>query len=802
MLVFEAFQFILKKQIEILQIEMNFPEELSNIVKDIWIMYVTATKTYYIRKEVKEKNKKNEEDEEINRILKEAGVSDSDTESDSGSDVHSNSGSDIDSSDQSTNINSSSDETVIESENDEENSNSTAKRIKESHHSHPKKRKSKKHKAKSKETMIEEIHQHITMPPLHDSLIKLSVIFIYMGCLWLRLPVTISDFHTWISNEDIPFLSAIYCIPYKIKQLLKKREIYLLTPKTIPTCAWLNSRTAYIIHYYEKTFKFSFPPINYPVIACRMLSLLSLPAEAYLCFTRLVQLTKLNFAYNNIHDYPQINLVALIVIVVKLIYGLDNEPRISDEFCKNFYPLDRWMDCLLQRRKEYDNHGLPLYENDYLNFITNNMEKFVEYCQKTFIDRHDANNYSQKNYKIFKDIVKFIKKENSKKEHHNPSKKETNTEEDAKKEMLTFNLESSVESDQRITKIISGFKTLPEMKRKNSKNSKSKKHDDDKDNDEKDERSDEDVKSLDTIAASISAIMNSSQPKKKYNKNRKVKKEGSDVTDIPSNKPCKRKYPGDHYVTYRSYDQGGEYHTYYAILLQYCQDVLLRLHNDRLQHKISALENVLKKHELWLEEYFKQDKFINEKDQNTVSSSRPPKSINSTKNEAPEDIYEDILSMTAINNNGNKNNSGDGEDDDNDGDNKDNNNGEDGDSNNGDDDAKKEDIETVEDQNQETQSLEEEEKEVIEDSETDSELDNIEKEVISLKSATTKLNNSRETVSKDEIKEVVKPTEEKEDKAIDEKNDHTNDDVKTYEEDLIEVLMQYEEKDEIEYPYY
>ena len=34
-----------------------------------------------------------------------------------------------------------------------------------------------------------------------------------------------------------------------------------------------------MIYFYKKTFKISFPPINYPVIACRMLSLLALPGK-------------------------------------------------------------------------------------------------------------------------------------------------------------------------------------------------------------------------------------------------------------------------------------------------------------------------------------------------------------------------------------------------------------------------------------------------------------------------------------------------------------------------------------------
>jgi len=167
--------------------------------------------------------------------------------------------------------------------------------------------------------MIEEIHKHITSLTKNVPLIKLSVIFLYMGCLWLRLPVMISDFHTWIYNEDIPYFSAIYCIPFKIKKLLTDSEASSLKPRHLPSCEWLYSRTAYMIHYYETNFKLSFPPINYPVIACRMLSLLALPAEAYLCLSRLIQLIKLDFTYRSYRSSPVVDLVAIIIIVVKSI---------------------------------------------------------------------------------------------------------------------------------------------------------------------------------------------------------------------------------------------------------------------------------------------------------------------------------------------------------------------------------------------------------------------------------------------------------------------------------------------------
>ncbi|KAG4106824.1 hypothetical protein H8356DRAFT_1627749 [Neocallimastix lanati (nom. inval.)] len=504
-----------------------------------------------------------------------------------------------------------------------------------------KRTKKKKKKSKSNEDIIEEILKHIRSPSSKIPLIKLSVVFIYIGCLWLRLPVMISDFHTWITNEDIPYFSSLYCIPFKIKRLLRKKEINYLIPQQIPECEWLNVRTASMIRFYEDNFKFTFPPINYPVITCRILSIMALPAEAYLCVTRLIQLFKLDFTYHSYRSSPVVDLVAIIIIVVKFIYGLDNEIRFSDEFCKNFFPLNRWLDCLLQRRKEYDSHGLPIYENDYLLFINNNVDKFIEYCQKTFVDRHSTKDSIMKHYKLFKDIIKFIKIENLKEKrlHHNNSTENENGNIEqsliSSKNITTTN--DNNDESERINETISGFKAVPiNNKRKKTSHIKT------------DENSKEILKS-NTVAASLSAIISPQIKKKDTIELDKTKNSiddnsinnDSNTYNINNDKTNKRKYPGEHYITYNIDGVNGEYHTPYSVVLQYCQDIILRINDTSLPSKISHFERNLLQHEEWLNEYFKQDRFQldimkEEQEEKNIQTNKKSKKVNDKKKKKVE----------------------------------------------------------------------------------------------------------------------------------------------------------------------
>jgi len=240
----------------------------------------------------------------------------------------------------------------------------------------------------------------------------------------------------------------------------------------------------------------------------------------------------------------------------------------------------------------------------------------------------------------------------------------------------------------------------------------------------------------------------------------------------------KRKYPGEHYVTYRMLDPGGEYHTSYAVVLHYCQDVILRINNDLLQNRIGALESSLFRNEFWLEEYFKQDKFISSimEDSNneeiTVSTSRKKGKLDeeSSEDEESEDEFSNIfggLEEEGIEANDNDN----------------------------DQEMEKRGEEEEEEELQEVKegaktSEKGPEIEVVEDSEDDSEEEdekNRQKKVITFGNVIS--HDEEETVEKDiPIKNGKMDEEENEEQA--------------YTDDLIETLMKYEEQDEIEYPYY
>ncbi|OUM60488.1 hypothetical protein PIROE2DRAFT_13723, partial [Piromyces sp. E2] len=70
--------------------------------------------------------------------------------------------------------------------------------------------------------------------PMNDSVImRYLVVILYLGCIWLRMPILISDFHYWLCHEEIPYNTAVYCVPESILKKISKLDHLIFKPKVI-----------------------------------------------------------------------------------------------------------------------------------------------------------------------------------------------------------------------------------------------------------------------------------------------------------------------------------------------------------------------------------------------------------------------------------------------------------------------------------------------------------------------------------------------------------------------------------------
>lgn len=160
-----------------------------------------------------------------------------------------------------------------------------------------------------------------------------TICICYVACLILRLPYTVGDFHRWIVDEQIVYFRAVRHIPDKMRDALPSRLRNSLDTRAVlqPDKLLLSVR-AFIMRMHRDN-GLTPPPINYEQCLFGFMVTLALPLEAYTTTISLSQFVKSSFSYpltwtkgrhNVLSSLPEVHLMALFVIAVKLIWGFDS----------------------------------------------------------------------------------------------------------------------------------------------------------------------------------------------------------------------------------------------------------------------------------------------------------------------------------------------------------------------------------------------------------------------------------------------------------------------------------------------
>ncbi|KAL6608921.1 hypothetical protein U3516DRAFT_553255 [Neocallimastix sp. 'constans'] len=220
-------------------------------------------------------------------------------------------------------------------------------------------------------------------------LIKFLIVLLYLGCIWLRMPVLISDFSYWICHEEIPYCTAIYCIPKDIIKKIPKFEHFLFKPKHFPDCKWIEKEAFNLITFFKRKYCILFPEINVPLVLFRYTSCLALPPEMLLILLRYIKISKFEFTLQK-HKSPYVILLAIIIFCLKLVYGLDDFKRKKDSFLSVFFDFQDWISCIEERRKQFSDNDLYSYDRNLLN--DSKIKFYINYCEKVYYSQLYDNN--------------------------------------------------------------------------------------------------------------------------------------------------------------------------------------------------------------------------------------------------------------------------------------------------------------------------------------------------------------------------------------------------------------------------
>jgi len=231
-----------------------------------------------------------------------------------------------------------------------------------------------------------------------------SLVLCYLGIITLRLPVTPGDIYTWTTEGKLTYRRAIKLLPTTMRDRLPAYYHVALDPNSLLSLPRFYSTLIDLEVGFEKEFGILWPPLNTPVLLFRYLKELALPLELYDATIRLGNLLEYDFAIHTegktalgIRHVPEAQLIACLVVCVKLYYPFDGErryPRSISEPAATTFNWRSWCTIIgnakLKSREgdsQYTVEELTkLKEKDVFSMSGDQMDQYLDFYLSNFLD--------------------------------------------------------------------------------------------------------------------------------------------------------------------------------------------------------------------------------------------------------------------------------------------------------------------------------------------------------------------------------------------------------------------------------
>ncbi|KAL8911200.1 MAG: hypothetical protein Q9171_003606 [Xanthocarpia ochracea] len=213
----------------------------------------------------------------------------------------------------------------------------------------------------------------------------------------------------WAYREDIPYVRAVRHIPRETRERLPPLYLNALDTTSILRADDLRKTVHELSLFYSQKFKMNFPVLNHPLVLFRHVRSLALPLDVYPAVRRITKLLDINFAFpasrsrQKISSFPEVALIALLVITVKLYYPfdtIDRHTRSAADPGTLALDWDQW--CKAQ--KEYDSretangqlgrgNEIKVEEKDVFSLSDYQMDEYLDWFEKTWVDEERARSH-------------------------------------------------------------------------------------------------------------------------------------------------------------------------------------------------------------------------------------------------------------------------------------------------------------------------------------------------------------------------------------------------------------------------
>ena len=153
---------------------------------------------------------------------------------------------------------------------------------------------------------------------------------------------------------------------------------------------------------YHQASGLDLPPLNHELLLFKYILYLALPLETFSAVQELAQMTRSRFHYSNTRDtrrrqgsaFPEIQLMSLLVITVKLLYPFDDTQRFPRSVQE---PTSQKMDWISWKRHQLDLRERPspaslargreidVHDTDVFKMSRQELDSYMDWYQKTWV---------------------------------------------------------------------------------------------------------------------------------------------------------------------------------------------------------------------------------------------------------------------------------------------------------------------------------------------------------------------------------------------------------------------------------
>ncbi|KAI0347266.1 hypothetical protein BDW22DRAFT_1321340 [Trametopsis cervina] len=239
-----------------------------------------------------------------------------------------------------------------------------------------------------------------------------NIAVLMLACWTLRIPVLYNDFIGLIESYDLPYLDPVRLLPESLATHLTKQARQALSPHFAPTPMHIHKLTSRLAKLMHRIYGIYTPECNAAPLLWRAVNHLQGTPTLYILtkkLSRVVSLTltlhhslsptlprvnPLDPEYHKYDNAPvEVSLTAAIVVVLKLVYGLDGKKRVpkdrDDPACampnfKEYLELIKQMD---EKDSEVEKRLFSVTEDmpSALELDDDMIDTYLDFCERALL---------------------------------------------------------------------------------------------------------------------------------------------------------------------------------------------------------------------------------------------------------------------------------------------------------------------------------------------------------------------------------------------------------------------------------